>query len=316
MSSVGVSQALFAERIIVASLVPSPGFVIDQLLNGLVFGSMLALMSAGLALSWGVMRVFNFAHDAFFAIGAYGAYLSLTQLGIGVVPSFLVGTFVLVPVGVATERLIINPLREARVSAIELELRLIAALLGLSIALKKGMEIVLSAQQKTFPPFIDAIVRIGTVSISANRIFLIFASLGLLGGFFAIVKYTRYGMAIRAVAQDSSTAELMGINTGRVYTLTFTISAVLAGIAGILLAPIFNIFPAVGFRPFLLAFIIVIIGGLGSVKGAVYAAYFIGILQSIISIWIDSEWVLVLVYAVLIVVLMYRPSGIAGVIEE
>jgi branched-chain amino acid transport system permease protein len=312
----GMLTATQGVDIVLAGIIPNPNFVVRQLVNGLVFGSMLALMSAGLALSWGVMRVFNFAHDAFFAIGAYGAFLSLSELGLGVFPSALVGMAIMIPVGAGTERFVIKPLRGGRISDIDLELRLIAALLGLSIALKKAMEIVLSAQQRTFPPFFEGVMQIGPFRLSNHRVFLIVGSIALLGSFFAIVKYTRYGMAIRAVSQDASTAEMMGIDTDAVYTMTFTISAILAGIAGILLAPVFNIYPEVGFRPFLLAFIVVIIGGLGSVKGAVYAAFLIGILQSIISIWIDSQWVMVLVFVAMIFVLMYRPSGIAGVIEE
>lgn len=290
-------------------------YLIRQFLNGMVTASMLALMALGFSLSWGVMRVMNFAHGAFFMIGAYMAFLFYHHLGVGLMGSFLLAVALTVPVGAAVQHLLIRPLMESSDDDDEVEMRIIAALIGVWISLEMGVQIVLGSEHRTFPPFLEGAMTIAGVSIARHRIFLIAASAVLLGAFFASLKYTRLGMALRAVAQDSDTAELMGIHTRRVHMLTFGVSIALAAAAGILLAPIYGVYPSVGTRPFLLAFIVVIIGGLGSLKGPIYAAILIGLTQSLLTVWVNTEWVDVIVFALMIVVLTVRPSGISGVVE-
>jgi branched-chain amino acid transport system permease protein len=297
-------------------VVIAPEYLLRQLLNGLVFGSMLALMAVGFSLSWGVMRVLNFAHGAFFMLGGYLAFIILQSSNIGVLTSSLLALIVIFPLGIATERGLIRPLRDRETDTEQLELRIIAVLIGLWFAIEMGVNIVVGSSHHSFPPLVSGTTSFAGISIATHRLFLVLAAIILLGAFFASLKYTRLGMALRAVSQDTDTAELMGINTNRMYTLTFGVAVVLAAAAGVLLVPIYGIYPSVGTRPFLLAFIVVIIGGLGSLKGPMYAAYFIGLLQSLLTIWVSAELVDAFVFALMIVILTLRPAGIAGVVEQ
>jgi len=136
-----------------------------------------------------------------------------------------------------------------------------------------------------------------------------------LGVLFYVISRTKLGLGIRAVSQDNDTALLMGVRPNRIYAVTFGISAALAGLAGVLLAPLFAVYPSVGWYPFLLSFVVVMVGGLGSVRGTLLSAMGLAVIRSISTIWVSSEMAMVILFGIMILVLAVYPDGIGGYLE-
>lgn len=282
----------------------------QQLVNGLFFGGQMALMAVGLTLVWGVARVLNFAHGAMFMVGGYAGYYTVSATG-SLVLAVLAAVVVVFLLGVVTEVAFIEHIRERE----ESEIAAIILTLGVATMLENGMRVLVGSERLAMPTFASGVWVLGSVVISHQR-FLIFAvSIVAIAALFVVVKYTKLGLGIRAVSQDKDAALLMGIRPRRIYATTFGMSAALAGLAGVLLAPIFAIYPTVGQRPFLLAFIVVIVGGLGSVRGTLVAALFLAIVRSLSFIWLPSEAAQALLFVIMIVVLFVSPEGIGGWLE-
>ncbi|WP_332897772.1 branched-chain amino acid ABC transporter permease [Haladaptatus sp. CMSO5] len=285
--------------------------VIQQIFNGILFGGQLALVAVGLTLIWGVTRILNFAHGAMFMMGGYAGFLTfeLTGNALLALPGAVLVVFVL---GMVTEFGVVRRLRD-RDNA---EFAAIIGTFGLAVVLEniiRGSP--LGSTRRTLPTIVPGVWEVGPFFFVAEQVYLFIVALAALGVLFAVIKYTRLGMAMRAVAQDQNTAKLMGVRSDRIYAITFGISAALAGLAGALLAPIFNIYPSVGWQPFLLAFIVVIIGGLGSVRGTLIAALLIGVLRSVSLTFTSSQQTSMLLFLAMIVILIVKPTGIGGVID-
>lgn len=285
--------------------------LVQQILNGLFFGGQLALLAVGFTLIWGVARVLNFAHGAIFMIGTYTAFFTITYTESWIL-AILLGIAVTFLLGVGIEVVLVRPLRGRR----EFDIASIIATLGLWFVLEHGMRVAFSARQQSVPPLTNEIWLVGGIVVSVNRLLVFIISILAVGVLFAIIKYTKFGLAIRAAAEDSQTTELMGVDLPRVYALTFGISAALAGLAGVLLAPIFAVYPAVGTRPFLLAFIVVMIGGLGSVRGTLIAALTLAVIRAVALIWTSAEGAMILLFACMAGVLILSPEGIGGWLDR
>lgn len=285
--------------------------VLQQIFNGILFGGQLALVAVGLTLIWGVTRILNFAHGAMFMMGGYAGFLTfeLTGNALLALPGAVLVVFVL---GMVTEFGVVRRLRD-RDNA---EFAAIIGTFGLAVVLENVVRAsALGSTRRTLPTIVPGVWEVGPFFFVAEQVYLFVVALVALGLLFAIIKYTRLGMAMRAVAQDQNTAKLMGVRSDRIYAITFGISAALAGLAGALLAPIFNIYPSVGWQPFLLAFIVVIIGGLGSVRGTLIAALLIGVLRSVSLTFTSSQQTSMLLFLAMIVILIVKPTGIGGVID-
>ncbi|WP_336360648.1 branched-chain amino acid ABC transporter permease [Haladaptatus sp. ZSTT2] len=285
--------------------------VIQQIFNGILFGGQLALVAVGLTLIWGVTRILNFAHGAMFMMGGYAGFLTfeLTGNALLALPGAVLVVFVL---GMVTEFGVVRRLRD-RDNA---EFAAIIGTFGLAVVLENVVRAsALGSTRRTLPTIVPGVWEVGPFFFVAEQVYLFIVALAALGVLFAVIKYTRLGMAMRAVAQDQNTAKLMGVRSDRIYAITFGISAALAGLAGALLAPIFNIYPSVGWQPFLLAFIVVIIGGLGSVRGTLIAALLIGVLRSVSLTFTSSQQTSMLLFLAMIVILIVKPTGIGGVID-
>ncbi|WP_096390665.1 branched-chain amino acid ABC transporter permease [Halopenitus persicus] len=288
----------------------SVALLAQQIVNGLLFGGQLALIAVGLTLIWGVARVLNFGHGAMFMVGGFVGFFTLGATG-SLVAAVVAAGLVVFALGYVTEVVLIRPLRDRE----EFGIPSMVVTLGLAFFLENAFIVWIGSQRQSFPRFTDVIWNVAGITLSAQRVLIFIISLVALGLLFVVISRTELGLAIRAVSQDHDTALLMGVRPNRVYAITFGISAALAGLAGVLLAPLFAVYPSVGWYPFLLSFVVVMVGGLGSVRGTLLAAMGLAVVRSISIIWVSSQMAMVILFTIMIVVLVAYPDGIGGYLE-
>ena len=289
----------------------SARLVVEQLFNGLVLGSMYALMASGLSLIWGSLKTLNFAHGEFYMLGGYAIYFLFAVLGLPAPLAVLLAMVVVMVVGAFVERLVINPLLDKP----GWEISPIIATLGVSIFLQNFALRVWGERFKNVPYYANGTLVVSGIRVAEQRlIILMVAVLVILIGA-ALLKRTRLGMALRATAQDRDAAVLMGVNTHTVYTWTVAISAALAALAASMLAPISSVNPWMGLSLLLKAFIVCVLGGLGSLEGAILGGVLLGTAESLTVIFWSSEWQDVTAFVLLLVVLWFRPAGLMGTKE-
>ena len=279
--------------------------LLPQLLHGLVFGAALGLLALGLTVIFGLLGVMNFAHGELYMLGAYAGIAV-----IGVTHSFwvalLVAPLLVGVVGAVTEmttlRLVYN--REPLYGLI--------LTFGLALVFREGARQIWGGDmRRILPPFTGSTPLLG-MTYPDYRLFLLAASSLILLALWLFFTRTRAGIVVRAAVQDAEMLDGLGVDVRRVFTLTFAASGALAALAGLLLAPIFTVYPQMGVEMILLAFIVVILGGMGSMGGSVAAAFVIGIAQSLFSLWMNPQRVAIAIFGIMIVVLIVRPRGFAG----
>jgi branched-chain amino acid transport system permease protein len=268
-------------------------------LNGLVVGASLALVAAGLALLFGVLGILNFAQGDFFMLGAYVAWFTL-QLGLGFWAGVAAAGILVGVVGGLGLMAMLWPLRD-RAHALVL-----LATLAVSLIIEQLVTNRLGADSKTVAAPIAARVPIGATDYPVYDLVVVLAAAIILAGGFVFLKYVKYGVWLRAVAQNRRMAGVLGVPVSRVYASAFVISLGLAAVAGSLLAPLTSVYPTVGLDINLNAFIVVIAGGLGNFRGAAILALGLGVVESLGSIWIPGQQVQLLVFALVIVLLIVR----------
>ncbi len=273
--------------------------VVVAALNGLVVGASLALVAAGLALLFGVLGILNFAQGDFFMLGAYAAYFALASglsFWLGVVAAVVV-------VGVAGGLFLMAmlwPLRDRPHALVLL------ATLAISLIIEQVANNLFGADAKPVAAPIGGRVQIGNTEYPVYDLFVIAAAAVILAGGFVFLKYVKYGVWLRAVAQNQRMASVLGVPVSRVYALAFVVSLGLAAVAGSLLAPLTSVYPTVGLDTNLNAFIVVIAGGLGNFRGAAAIALGLGVVQSLGSIVIPGQAVQLVVFALVILLLIVR----------
>ncbi|TAM92727.1 branched-chain amino acid ABC transporter permease [bacterium] len=289
------------------------GFNIAQLLvDGVVAGSMYALMASGISLIWGTMRMLNFAHGEFYMIGGYTLFFALVALKVHPVIAVGLGLLMTFILGVVVERLIMRWL----LLRAEWEMPTLVATLGLSVFMQNFALRTFGAGDLGLPYVVPGVFRVAGVVLPGQRIAIVLVAIVAFAAVWSILRYTKFGIAIRATSQDRDTAVLMGIDFPKVYMLTFGISVALAALAATMLAPIYSVNPWMGQRPMLKAFIVVVFGGLGSLEGAVLGGMALGIIESVGVAVVSSEWQDVIAFAILILVLWIRPQGLFGAKES
>lgn len=270
-----------------------------QLLNGLVVGSALALVAAGLALLFGVLDIINFAQGDFFMLGAYVLWIVNTHTNnylLGVIAATLV-------VGIVAGVVLMGmlwPLMERSQALVLL------ATLGLSLIVEQLATNVFGGDTKLIQPPIDASVQLGPISYPLYDLVIVVVALVILGAGFFALRYAKYGIWLRAVAQNRQMAAVLGVPVPRVYAIAFIVSAGLAGLAGALLVPVTSVYPTVGGDVILNAFIIVVAGGLGNLRGAAVLALLLGEIQSLGSIVIPPVQVELFLFAAVIALMIVR----------
>jgi branched-chain amino acid transport system permease protein len=279
--------------------------LLPQLLHGLVFGAALGLLALGLTVIFGLLGVMNFAHGELFMLGAYAG------VGvIGVTGSFwmaLIAAPVLVGIVAAvTEVATLRPIYQRE------PLYGLILTFGLALVFREGVRQLFGGDmRRILPPFPGSTPLLG-MTYPNYRLFLLAASAAVLLAIWLFFTRTRAGIIVRAAVQDAEMLDGLGVNVRRVFTLTFAASGALAGLAGLLLAPVFTVYPQMGVEMILLAFIVVILGGMGSLGGSVAAAFIIGITQSLFSLWMNPQRVAIAIFGIMIVVLIVRPRGLYG----
>jgi branched-chain amino acid transport system permease protein len=285
--------------------------VIEQLVNGLVLGCMYASIASGLTLIWGTMKMLNFAHGEFYMIGGYFVFFALNILGISGFWCLLLSVIIVLLLGMLFEKSIIEPL----LNKPGWELSPLVVTVGASIAIQNGALKLWGEHIKNLPYYIEGTIEILGVRLAYQRLLILFVTASVMLGFWIYTKKSRFGLGLRAVAQDRDAAILMGINYKSVYTFTFGISCGMAALAAALLAPIFSISPWMGHAALTKGFIAVVLGGLGSFEGAILAGVLLGTVESLAVIFLSSEWKDVVSFSLFIIMLTLKPSGLFGTKE-
>lgn len=281
---------------------------LQQLVNGIALGSIYALIALGYTMVYGTIRLINFAHAEIYMMGAFVGYYLVTVLEMNLFLAMIIAMIASSVLGVVIERIAYKPLRKStRVAA------LITAI-GVSYFLQNIMIYFLGPEVRAFPsPLETTIYRIGNIVVNSKQILVLVITVVLMIVLQLIVQKTKMGKAMRAVAVDNEAAELMGIDVDRVISFTFVLGSSLAGIAGVLVGIYYNsISPTMGVTYGLKAFVAAVVGGVGSIPGAMVGGYVIGILETIVTYLGGSMYKDAVVYGLLIVILLVMPAGLFG----
>lgn len=280
----------------------------QQLVNGISLGSIYALIALGYTMVYGIIRLINFAHGDIYMLGAYVAFFATTAFKLSFFPALIVSMVVSALVGVTIERFAYRPLRQAPKIAV-----LITAI-GVSLFLEYGGMLAVTPQPRTFPALLPTgIYNIGGVVINSYQIIILAVSLVLMIILTYIVNRTKIGKAMRAVSFDTDTARLMGIDVDRVISFTFAIGSALAAAAGVLVGIYYNsIDPLMGIMPGLKAFVAAVLGGIGIIPGAVLGGVLMGVVEAMVSGFISSTFRDAAAFGILILILLFKPSGLLG----
>ncbi|WP_299819715.1 branched-chain amino acid ABC transporter permease [uncultured Jannaschia sp.] len=279
---------------------------LEMVINGLISGSIYALVGSGIALVYGTTRVLNFAHGELLMIAGYLVLFFAVTLGWNVILASVVTLALVGGIGAAIQRVTIAPLLARE----DWAFRVIAATIGLSILLQSGAQIVWGEQFRTLPYFFDGVVSLGGLRMPVQRLSILVIALALMGLCALVLYRTGLGRIVRATAQDAEAALAVGIPAGLVHTSVFAISAVLAGAGAILLSPILTVNPWMGVSFLLKGFAVVILGGLGSFGGAVAAGFLLGLIEAASVTVLPTEWRDVVAFTFLIAVIWVRPNGL------
>jgi len=284
--------------------------LIQQLINGITLGSIYALISLGYTMVYGIIKLINFAHGDIFMVGAYIAFLSVAYLKLGLIPSLLISMIFCSVLGILIEKFAYKPLRNSpRIAA------LITAI-GVSLLLENLMQIIMGADSRVFPRLVtekNYHLFQGRIVINNKQIYLLIITILLMIILNFVVKKTKIGKAMRAVSQDMDAARLMGINVDTTISYTFAIGSALAAAAGVLVGLYYNtINPLMGVLPGLKAFIAAVFGGIGIIPGAMLGGFSLGIIETLVSGYGSSMYKDAVAFALLILILIIKPSGLLG----
>ena len=284
-----------------------PEGLLEQVINGLMMGSIYVLVALGMVLIYGVMHVLNFAHGVLFAVGAYVSYFALARITGSYVLAVLLSMAVLAVIGVALEHAVFRPLRG------NLRNQVIASL-GLILAIENTVVWIWgpNAVQMRVPST-SAIIALGELRFNLHLLVVIAVTLVVVAALFAFLKYTKLGTAIRATSQSAEAALVVGIPVERVHRFTFALSTALAALGGALLGPLFLVFPTMGDEPLVKGLAGIILGGMGSVPGAVIGGLLIGVAEAVSTLYFPTDYRDSVAFMAIVLVLLVRPQGLFGV---
>jgi branched-chain amino acid transport system permease protein len=283
----------------------------DILVTGLVNSGVYALLAVGFSLIFGVARIVNIAHTAFYMLAAYCFYALLTNSGLGFVLSGVIAVVAVTALSVLCYRLVIEPVREH-------ESAVLIATIALALIFQELMLLAYGGNYLGIPSTLEGMVRVLGVSIPYQRLLILLVAAAMLTAVWLLLYRTRLGLAIRATANDLEVANLMGMNVHRVAMASVAISVALAAIAGVVVAPVFVVDPFMWLAPLVTMLAIVVLGGLGSLKGSLIGALIIGYVEAITVFVLPSGAYLkgAVALAIMVAVLLARPEGLFGVAFE
>ncbi|QPC42948.1 branched-chain amino acid ABC transporter permease [Kaustia mangrovi] len=293
--------------------------ILEQAANGLIISSFYALAALGLAIIFGVLRIVNFAHGELYMLGGYAYFLAVSALGLPPVIAVVTAAFALAVIGAAIEWLLIRPVHTARVDRPDEYAIMIT--FALSILLLNLANSLFGPWPRRPEPLFRGRVEIGELIVSGDRLAAAGIAVVLIAALLMALRYSWAGRAVRAVSQNREAAAIFGISVSRVGMLAFALGAALAGLAGALMGPVFNVTPPMGVIPVIKAYVIVVLGGLGSIPGAIVGAVILGQVESFATVLIPDPsralaykdaYGLILIVAVLLL----RPQGLFGTRER
>ncbi|HZJ84748.1 MAG TPA: branched-chain amino acid ABC transporter permease [Syntrophomonadaceae bacterium] len=281
----------------------------EQLLNGLTLGSSYALIALGYTMVYGIIQLINFAHGEIYMFGAFVGLLLVTVFGLNIVVALIGAMIFCMLLGMLVERIAYRPLRgkSSRLSA------LISAI-GVSIFLSTLMVLIRGPNTTRYPEIIKInTYTIGSVSVSSLQIIILLVATLLMVGLQVMIRKTQIGKAMRACSQDIEASYLMGISVNRVISFTFAIGSALAAAGGVMVGVYYNaVWPYMGLMAGLKAFAAAVLGGIGSIPGAMIGGITIGVLEIFGVAYLSSSYKDAIAFAILILVLIIRPQGILG----
>ncbi|HYA90824.1 MAG TPA: branched-chain amino acid ABC transporter permease [Thermodesulfobacteriota bacterium] len=279
---------------------------LQQVFNGIMLGSTYAIVALGLTLVFGILHIPNFAHGHLYMLGAYIGFFLMTLYGFGFWTALIASMIILALVGMLVERIVYRPLQNRPV------INSFISAVGALMILETGVIVLWGPQGRRIPNPYPGIVDLLGITMTWQRLLVILVAIVLIILLQIFIKKTTVGTTIEAVAQNREGAMLVGINVNWVFSLTFAISTATAAAAACLVAPIFMISPTMGALLGMKAFVIVILGGLGSIPGAILGGYILGLLEAIGGGYLSAAYKDVYAFGALILILSIRPTGLFG----
>lgn len=289
--------------------------IVAVLVTTIVFGSIYGLVSIGMTLIYGTLRILDMSQGSMVMIGSFVGWGILTVAAWNPVAALLAAFVVTFVLGTFTELISVQPLMKRR-GEIDFEMVTFITTFAVAIVFANVALQVFGPFQKNVPPLVHGGVSLLGVHLDYHSMLMALTSIVLMVGLGLFLSRTRWGFAVRAVAQNLDAARLMGVPVNKLYPLTMGLASGLAGIGGVFLGALYFASPSAGDLPLLTALIVVIFGGLGSLKGTLYAAYIIGFIQALAMVLIGTTWSLPILYGVILLVLVFRPYGLFGNASE
>lgn len=279
--------------------------VMDILIQGAITSAIYALLAVGFTLVFGVARIMNLAHGAFYAIGAYLTYLFAVILSLPLFIAAALAIGITTLFGLVVERVLIRPLRSSAMAVMMVTL-------ALSLVVDQGIIVLFGSEVINVPAFVDAKLSFAGADIGGQQLLALVVAVVTLAALWVTVQHSRAGSAILAISQDPLAAQYMGIPIDRVYGRVVALSAGLAALAGVMAGPFLSASPHMGLPALVKAFSIVIVGGLGSLSGGIMAAVLLGFSETAVAYLLSSSWTEVVSLAAVILTLLLRPAGLRG----
>lgn len=286
--------------------IPAPALY-GQILIGLINGSFYALLSLGLAVIFGLLRVINFAHGAQYMLGAFAAFGLLNYAGIGYWPSLILAPLIVGVVAIVIERTMLS-----RLYGLDPLYGLLLTF-GLALIFEGAFRYWFGTSGKPYAPpsQLTGAVNLGFMFLPIYRGWVVVASLAICLGTWLLIEKTRLGAYLRAATENATLVQAFGVNVPRLLSLTYGLGAALAALAGVLAAPIYQVSPLMGTNLIIIVFAVVVVGGMGSILGAIVTGYMLGILEGLTKVFY-AEASSIVIFVVMAVVLLIRPAGLFG----
>jgi branched-chain amino acid transport system permease protein len=283
----------------------SPVILIPAILNGLMTGAVYALVALGLTLIYGVLHIINFAHGALLTAAMFAAYFAHRWLGLDPYVAAFLLTPLFFAIGYALQRFVIGPTAHGE------DRNILLVTLGLAVVIENALLYAFRADTRTLDlPYGFDTIQVGPAFLAVPRVIAFVAVIAVTLGLWLIMRHTDTGKAIRAVAKEKLGAELSGIDVGHVYAVTFGLGTACLAVAACLLIPSYYVNPSAGNAFVLIAFTVVVLGGMGSVAGALVGGLFVGVVESLSGLWLGESLGQIGIFVMFILVLLFRPSGL------
>lgn len=279
--------------------------VVQTIVNGLMVGMIYVLMAIGFTMVFGIMRIVNFAHGEFYMAGAFLFAILYGSNGLPFAISVLLAVGATALLGLLMERIVFRKFRGS-------ELNGMIASVGVALIIQNSVMLIWGSSARTVPAVVSGVLSVGGIVFPWSRLVVIIGAIIAVVSLNLLIGYTRIGRAMRAVAQDAEIAQVQGIRVDVIFPAAFVLGVSLAAFAGVLMAPVLSVSPFIGLAPTLKAFVIVVIGGLGSVPGAVVGGLLIGLIESFAGTFVSASLSEILQFLVVIAVVLLRPQGLLG----